>query len=81
MRRKPQMVDGLQEIIRDAKLKLPDRRYLFMYNTPEMQIMREMGSLELVAKKQQDHRVMREEVLEAAGDTDGNVPDIAHVAA
>ena len=49
MHRVPQMVDGLREIIKDSKITLPDRKYLFMYQSPEMQNFREMGMMEAVA--------------------------------
>ncbi len=52
-----------------------------MYQSPVMQKFREMGAMEDVAKKQQDHRILREEVLETARETGGNVPDISHVSA
>jgi vacuolar-type H+-ATPase subunit I/STV1 len=81
LQRVPQMVDGLNDIIKDSKLKLPDRKWHFMYQSPEMQNFREMGAMEEVAKKQQEHRILREEVLETARETGGNVPDISHVAA
>ncbi len=75
------MVDGLNDIIKDSKIKFPDRKYLFMYQSPEMQNFREMGQMDEIAKKQQDHRILREEVLETARETGGNVPDISHVSA
>ena len=40
-----------------------------------------MGALEEVAKKQQSHRILQEEVLEQAREQGGNVPDISHVTA
>ncbi len=80
MARVPQMVDGLADLTRDFRLKLPDRRYLFMYNSFEMQNTREMGGLEAAAKKQQDHRILQEEVIEQARDG-GNIPDLSHVTA
>ncbi len=63
LQRVPQMVDGLNDIIKDSKIKFPDRKYLFMYQSPEMQNFREMGAMDEVAKKQQDHRLLREGVL------------------
>jgi hypothetical protein len=81
LKRELQMIDGLNDIIKDSKIKFPDRKYLFMYQSPEMQNFREMGAMEEVAKKQQDHRILREEVLETARETGGNVPDISHVTA
>ncbi len=78
MHRIPQMGDALADIAKDFKLKLPDRSYLFMYNSTPMENFRKMGALDAVAKKQQDHRILQEEVLEQAREG-GNVPDIAHV--
>jgi len=75
------MVDGLNDIVKDLKIKLPDRKYLFMYQSPEMQNFREMGDLDAVARRKQDHRILREEVIETAREQGGNVPDIGHVAA
>jgi uncharacterized membrane protein YqiK len=75
------MVDGLNDIIKDSKITLPDRRYLFMYNSPQMDNFRKMGMMEAAAKRQQDHRILREEVLEQASKSGGSVPDIAHVTA
>ncbi len=75
------MVDGLTDIAKDFRLKLPDRSYLFLYNSIPMQGFREMGALDALAKKQQDHRLLQEEVLEQARGQGGNVPDIAHVTA
>jgi len=79
----PQMSDAIADVVKDFKLKLPDRRYLFMYNSPQMENFREMGALDDVAKKQQDHRIMQEEVLEQAreGGPGNNVPDLTHVTA
>ncbi len=75
------MTDGLNDIINDCQLKLPDRRHLFLFNSIPVQGFREMGALDAVAKKQQEHRILQEEVIEQARDQGGNVPDIAHVTA
>ncbi len=81
LQRVPQMVDGLNDIIEDSKLELPGRGCLFMYKNPEMQNFREIGAMDKVAKKQQDHRILMEEVLETARESGRKVPDISHVAA
>ncbi len=51
-----------------------------MHQSEEMQRFREMGEMEEVARKQQDHRILREEVIETAGEGGGNVADLGHVA-
>ena len=35
MTKRPQMIDGLENIIKDAKLKLPAYKYTEMFNSPE----------------------------------------------
>ncbi len=65
------MVDGLQDIIKDSKINLPNHTYLFMCKSPEMHNVREMGQVEVVAKRQHDHRILREEVLETAREEGG----------
>ncbi len=80
MRKVPQMSDALNDIVKDFKFRLPDRKYLFMYQSPEMQNFREMGGLDISAKKQQDQRIAQEEVLEQAREGGGNVPDLTHTA-
>ncbi len=77
----PTMVQGLEDIARDFRMKLPDRSSLFLFNSIPVQVFREMGALDAVAKKQQEHRILHEEVLEQAREQGGNVPDISHVAA
>ncbi len=79
MRKVPQMSDALNDIVKDFKFRLPDRKYLFMYQSLEMQNFREMGGLDIAAKKQQDQRIAHEEVLEQAREG-GNVPDLMHTA-
>ena len=69
MRREQQMPDGLAAIIKDSKLKLPDRRHTFMYDSPAIQNSREMANMEMISKKQQNARILREEVIETAQDT------------
>ena len=80
MLRRPQMIDGLMDIIKDSKLILPDRRWTLMYDCPQMQYSREMANMEMLAKKKQNARILREEVIETARDTNVNVPDVNHVA-
>jgi len=46
----PQMSDAIADVVKYFKLKLPDRRYLFMYESPQMENFREMGALDDVAK-------------------------------
>ncbi len=77
----PTMVGALADIVKDFKMKLPDQRSLFMFNSIPVQGFREMGALEEVDKKQQAHRLLQEEVLEQAREGGGNVPDISHVTA
>ena len=77
----PTMVQGLEDIAKDFRMKLPDRSSLFLFNSIPVQGFREMGALDAVAKKQQEHRILHEEVLEQAREQGGNVPDISHVAA
>jgi len=75
------MSDAIADLVKDFKLKLPDRRYLFMYASPQMENFREMGALDAVAKKQQEQRIVHEEVLEQAreGGAGNNVPDLTQV--
>jgi hypothetical protein len=77
----PTMVNGLEDIAKDFRLTLPDRRHLFLFNSIPMQGFREMGALDEMAKKQQEHRILQEEVLEQAREQGGNVPDLSHVTA
>ncbi len=51
-----------------------------MFNSSTQQGIREMGVHEEMDKKQQEHRLLKEEVIEQARDG-GNVPDISHVMA
>ena len=81
MRREQQMPDGLAAIIKDSKLKLPDRRHTFMYDSPAIQNSREMANMEMISKKQQNARILREEVIETAQDTNTHTPDVGHLAA
>ena len=73
------MVQGLEDIAKDFRMKLPDRTSLFLFNSIPVQGFREMGDLDVIAKKQQDHRILQEEVLEQAREQGGNVPDLSHV--
>ena len=51
MLRVQQMPDGLADIIKDYKLKLPNRRSITLYNSIEMQNSRELANMEMLAKK------------------------------
>ena len=67
----PTMVQGLEDIAKDFRMKLPDRSSLFLFNSIPVQVFREMGALDAVAKKQQEHRILHEEVLEQAREQGG----------
>ncbi len=47
----PTMVQGLEDIAKDFRMKLPDRSSLFLFNSIPVQVFREMGALDAVAKK------------------------------
>ena len=81
LRPQPTMIGALAEIVSDFRMKLPDQKSLFMFNSIPVQGFREMGALEEVNKQQQSHRLLHEEVLEQAREEGGNVPDISHVTA
>ena len=81
MLRVQQMPDGLADIIKDYKLKLPSRREAVLNDSIEMQNSRELANMEMLAKKQQNGRILREEVIETSRDTGSNFPDTAHIAA
>ncbi len=62
----PTMAGSLEDIVKDFKMKLPDQRHLFLFNSIPVQGFTEMGALEDMAKKQQTHRLLQEEVIEQA---------------
>ncbi len=72
----PTMVQGLEDIAKDFRMKLPDRSSLFLFNSIPVQVFREMGALDAVAKKQQEHRILHEEVLEQAREQGGKGPGV-----
>jgi len=80
MLKRPQMVDGLEDIVKDYKLKLPNRQWTQMWNSPQFQFDRDMTNMEMLAKKQQNARILHEEVIETARDTNTNFPDVNHIA-
>ncbi len=80
MTKRPQMIDGGENIIKDSKLKLPSYQYTVLFNSPQFQVDRDVANMEMLAKKHQDARVLHEEVIETARDTGTNFHDVHNVA-
>ena len=78
---KKETFEGGEEVIRkDFKLKLPDRRYIHMYNSPEISQFR--GVQELMDKQEATRGVVEQEkadIQRVAREQDVPMPDMSYV--
>ena len=74
-------ITSAEEVIRtQGKIKLPDRRYITLWNSPELSQFRGVGEdLEKAETRRHDAQVERLEINKAARDNGTAVPDINFV--
>ena len=53
---------------------------MVLFNSPKFQYDRDVANMEALSKRQQNGRILHEEVIETAGDTGANFHDVNHVA-
>ena len=80
-RRDRTYADQIENILRDAKIDLPERRAWQLYMTPQMQNMREMAQMKAAEEGKANQRLLDEEVLEQQRQSEpGPAVDLGFVA-
>ena len=81
MRERPTIFDAEETIRKDYPLKLPDRRYITLWNTPEISQFRGVQeSLDEEAERRHNAAIQQLEIQKTARDMDVSTPDMQFVA-
>jgi len=81
MRHRPTIFDAEEVIRRDYPLKLPDRRYISIFNSPEISQFRGVQEgLDDEAERRHNAQAERIEIQQTARQMEVNVPGLEHVA-
>jgi hypothetical protein len=80
-RRDRTFADQIENILRDAKIDLPERKAWQLYMTPQMQNFREFAQMKAAEEGKANQRLLEEEVLEQQRNSDpGPAVDLGFVA-